>query len=158
MKGLKFGMPPLKANDIEVQTVFDMCYNKFKDLPINERLYSKECFKKKFSEYAYTYCQKFDNRNERNLTDEEVRGLSELKRDQSIVIVKANKGNCLVILQKDYYIRELENLLSDTSRFRLLPRDPTLKREKKLIRHLLKLKNDGVITDQFYHKTRPNGS
>ena len=158
MKGLKFGMPPLKANDIEVQTVFEMCYKNFKDLPIKKRLYSKECFKKKFSEYAYTYCQKFHSRKERNLTDEEVKGLPELKQDQNIVIVKVDKGNCVVILQKDYYIHELENLLSDTSRFCLLPKDPILKREQKLIHHLLKLKNDRVITDQFYNKTRPNGS
>jgi len=55
-------------------------------------------------------------------------------------------------------VRELENMLNDETKFKKLKKDPTIKREEKLIRHLLKLKRTGSITEQFYDKVRPNGS
>ena len=104
------------------------------------------------------YCQKYNKKNEQNLTDNELESLKELRMDRSIVILKADKGNCVVLLRRSDYNNDLEMMLQDESKFRLLKEDPTIKRENKLIQHLLKLKKDGDITEQFYKKVRPNGS
>jgi len=72
--------------------------------------------------------------------------------------MRADKGNCVVLLKKEEYTNNLENLLSDTTKFKKINVDPTVKKEEKLIRHLLKLKQQNVIDQQFYDKVRPNGS
>ena len=78
-----------------------MCYNGLKGLQINEERVTNERFKHKFAEHAYSYCQDYKQRRESNLTDEEMRGLGDLQHDRDIVILKADKGNCTVILRKD---------------------------------------------------------
>ena len=72
------------------------------------------------------------------------------KKDRSIVVCKGDKGNCVVLLKKEDFLSELEELLSDTRKFCLLKNDPTIKRENKLIHLLLKLKKEGTINDSLY--------
>ena len=157
-KGLRFAIPPSKTNKNDVFAEFESCIHSLKGLTINTAKYSNERFNNKFAEYAYAYCQNYDNKTERNLTKEEMNGLIDLKRDRSIVVCKGDKGNCVVLLRKSDYIVELENLLNDNTKFRLLDEDPTIKREEKLIRYLRKLKSEGSITNKLYDKLRPSGS
>ena len=49
-------------------------------------------------------------------------------------------------------------MLADKTKFKPLAEDPTIKREEKLIRCLLKLLNEKKITQEFYKDVRPNGS
>ena len=42
-----------------------------------------------------------------NLTKQELRALKELQEDQDLVIRKADKGNTLVVMDKDYYCNTL---------------------------------------------------
>ena len=42
-----------------------------------------------------------------NLTKQERRALSQLQEDQDLVIRKADKGNTLVLMDKDYYFNTL---------------------------------------------------
>ena len=158
MKGLKFGLPSMKANKNDVFTEFELCYQSLKHLDLNNNFYSHDRFKNKFAECAYSYCQYYDVRSERNLTEGEMKGLLDLNKDKSIVVCKADKGNSVVILQKADYVAEIERMLSDTTKFQLLAEDPTIKREEKLIRYLRKLKNQNVITSDLYDKLRPCGS
>ena len=158
MKGLRYGIPPVKINEFDIYTSFEMCYSGLKGLQIAESNITNERFKHKFAEHAYNYYQKYDHKKEKNFTDDEMHGLKELQRDKDIVILKADKGNCTVILRKTDYITELENMLQDRSKFKLLAEDPTIKRENKLIRHLLELKRKGAISEWFYDRVRPGGS
>ena len=42
-----------------------------------------------------------------NLTKQERRALTQLQEDQDLVIRKADKGNTLVLMDKDYYFNTL---------------------------------------------------
>ena len=42
-----------------------------------------------------------------NLTKQERRALKQLQEDQDVVIRKADKGNALVLMDKDYYLNTL---------------------------------------------------
>jgi len=119
--------------DFEVFTAFENCCRGLRALKINEETVSFERFKNKFSDHAYSYCQNYNFNNLKNLSDNELKGLKELKKDRSIIICKADKGNCVVLLKKAEYVNEIESLLSDTDKFRELDQDPTIKRENKLI-------------------------
>ena len=56
------------------------------------------------------------------------------------------------------YIKKMENILEDNSKFKLLQEDPTIKREAKLIRTINKLKKDRKISEVFAKNIRPVGS
>ena len=157
-KGLRYGLPPKNADETEVFAAFETCFSNLRELQINESQMTSERFKNKFAENAYSYCQNYSQKKERNLTDEELTGLNELKQDRSIVIMKADKGNAVVLLKKADYFDEMERMLQDTTKFRKLTVDPTIKREEKLTRYLRSLKSQGDITDAFYNKVRPCGS
>jgi len=75
MKGLKFGIPPKKANETDILTAFELSYRNLKDLPINESTYMKDRFKNKFADIAYSYSRKYTSKTENNLTPEEWKGL-----------------------------------------------------------------------------------
>ena len=48
-----------------------------------------------------------------NITREEQRALRELKKDDTRVILTADKGVCLVVLDKDEYIKKADELLKE---------------------------------------------
>ncbi|CAF2455742.1 unnamed protein product [Rotaria sp. Silwood2] len=52
----------------------------------------------------------------------------------------------------------METILNDTKTFTQLDSDPTIQKEEKLQRKLLKLKNSGFITETEYYFARPVGS
>ena len=64
-----------------------------------------------------------------------------LANNNDIVILRPDKGSWTVILNRDDYIKKLFDIISDTSKFKKLPADPTLVREGQLQRFLSKLKN-----------------
>ena len=94
-------------------------------------------------------------------TPEEFKILKNLKNDNSIFVMKPDKGNGVVILNRYDYYSKMEMILDETSKFKLLEQDPvqmTFKRENKVRRFLSKLKVDNVINDELYNKLAPTGS
>ena len=62
------------------------------------------------------------------------------ENDNSIVIMKPDKGNGVVIVNKDDYHKKMDEILADTSKFELLDDDAvklTIKRENQ-VKALLK--------------------
>ena len=53
----------------------------------------------------------------RNLSDEEFDALKNLSKNTSLVIQKSDKENSVVILDKDVYIKHMESLLNDKTKF-----------------------------------------
>ena len=50
---------------------------------------------------------------QQNLSKEELAALTNLSKNKDIIIQKSDKGNSAVIVDKDTYIKRMENLLSD---------------------------------------------
>ena len=64
----------------------------------------------------------------------------------------------MVVIDRNAYIQAVDQILSDTTKFKKLERDPTLSREGQLQRFLRKLKNDGYIDSEHYNNIYPTGS
>ena len=62
-----------------------------------------------------------------------------------IVITKPNKGNGVVILDRELSDNAIQKIISDTSKFEKLNEDPTLKREASIQRFLRKLKQKNFL-------------
>ena len=94
----------------------------------------------------------------RNINREEVHALAELKRDSSKVIIPADKGVALVLMDKPDYITKAQDLLNDKKTYKEISTDPTNKWKTKLISLLKKIKADGGIEEQLYKKMYPTGA
>ncbi|CAF4139229.1 unnamed protein product, partial [Rotaria sordida] len=90
-----------------------------------------------------------------NLSSEENKAISNLLNDKSIIIFKADKGNVIVILNKQNYINKENELLNGKNVFKKISSNLTEKREQLLINFLLKLKRNKIINEKEYKERRP---
>ena len=93
-----------------------------------------------------------------NINREEVHAPVELRRDSSKVILTADKGLALVIIDKTDYNAKAQELLNDKKTYKEISTDPTNKLKTKLISLLKKIKAEGGIEDQLYKKMYPTGA
>ena len=77
------------------------------------------------------------------------------------MIVKPDKGNGVVILDRNDYNKKMNDILQDSTKFQRLKDDPvklTLQRENQLKKLLATLKKSESITPETYDKLYPTGS
>ena len=92
------------------------------------------------------------------ITKQEVQALVELKKEQSRVILTADKGVAIVIMDKEEYTEKAKALLEDQGTYKALKSDPTNRMKTKLISLLKKIKSEGGINDTQYKKMYPTGA
>ena len=90
----------------------------------------------------------------RNITKAELIVLKNLKDDHERVIMKADKGNCFVVMDKMDYDTKMEALLGDRDTYRPVDKSPFAKIERELNNRLLDLKSQNKIDDLIYRKLR----
>ena len=78
------------------------------------------------------------------------KALTELKQDKSRVVLTADKGVAMVIMDQKDYINKAQTLLQDTSTYKVLPKDPTSHLKNKLINLLKDIKQTGGLSTQKY--------
>lgn len=76
------------------------------------------------------------NYNKDLLTKEQYAKVKQFNQIDNIVTRRADKSNVFVILDKSYYVREINNLLSDESKFQKITRDPTDGLKRELNKHI----------------------
>ena len=86
-----------------------------------------------------------------NISKEEARAIQELRRDKEKILLTANKGVSMVVMDKEEYIKKLEDLLKQNT-YRELATDPTNKYKKKLINLLKTIKAEGGINNITYKR------
>ena len=72
-----------------------------------------EFVKTKTKETALSSFRQYNKSPQQNLSKEELAALASLSKNKDIVIQKSDKGNSVVIVDKETYIKGMENLLSD---------------------------------------------
>ena len=93
--------------------------------------------------------------NKTNLTIQEHRELTELKQDTSRVVLTADKGVAMVIMDKQDYTNKAQPLLQDTNTYKVLNKDLTSRLKNKLIQTLKDIKQAGGLSDPKYRKLYP---
>ena len=92
-----------------------------------------------------------------NITRAEQKALSELKKYNNKVILTADKGTCLVVMDKEEYINKSQDLLNEDT-YRVIPEDSTNKQKNRLILIVKKIKNEGGISEEKYKYMYPTGA
>ena len=91
------------------------------------------------------------NKSPSNIIKEEFNALKELKKDQDRIILTADKGVALVVMNRADYITKSEELLN-TSTYKKIPEVPTKKQKARLINILKNIKSEGGLSDESYRK------
>lgn len=77
-----------------------------------------------------------------------------LKQHPEIIVASADKGNATVIVRKDEYITEMENMFADITKYKIITKDPTRvyeNRSNEIIQTLISLKyvEPGTISTKY---------
>ena len=94
----------------------------------------------------------------KNITKEEAQALAELRKDHSRVILTADKGVALVVMDRVDYNNKAQKLLEDRGTYREIKTEPTKKLKNKLVSLLKMIKAEGGISDQLCKKLYPTGA
>ena len=92
-----------------------------------------------------------------NISKGEARAMKELKKDQDRMVLTADKGVIMVVMDREDYEKKSEELLSQST-YRVLLSDPTTKWKNKLIAILKTIKSEGGINDNTYKGLDPTGA
>ena len=87
-----------------------------------------------------------------NVSKQEKRALAVLKKDDSIIITKADKGNCFVVMDRPDYDEKMQALLDDITTYETVKKNPFGRVERELNSRLLSLKKEGKLDDRTYNR------
>ena len=94
--------------------------------------------------------------NPPNITKEEMKAIRELKKDTSRMVLTADKGVSLVVMDTAEYKKKAELLQQPT--YQPILTDPTSKYKNKLISMLKSIKAEGGISEAVYKRLYPTGA
>ena len=159
---LNSAIPPKNVNYADYLLPFELL---FRDIDLCEvPNYDKEFIHSRLRDYAFTYFRDSSKINENNLSKEEHLALKHLIKNRDLVIQKPDKGNIVVILNKNDYISRMKVILNDSSKFQKLSIDQNkvlnhiVHMENRIINVLKKLKNKKIISENIYEDLYPVGS
>ena len=92
-----------------------------------------------------------------NLKKEEMVAMKQLKTDKNCMVLTADKGVALVVMDWVDYIKKAKEILEDSNTYRTIQTDPTSRLKNKLVNILRKVKADTGMQDNTYRKMYPTG-
>ena len=118
-KRLNFCLPPKQLKYANYLVHFELFYRDIRNLEIlsNEDL---DFVKTNTKETALSSFRQYNKNPQLNLSKEELAVLTHLSKNKGIVIQISDKGNSVVIVDKETYIKIMKNLLSDQRKFEKL--------------------------------------
>ena len=151
--GLNHSICPPKISKSDVFSCFELIHHtmlkNIKDSKMAGKLATD------LSHLAHSYVSTFHPSNKDTKTH---KILKELLRNKNIAVLKPDKGNGVVVLNKSDYNTGLRKIIDDPTKFKPLENDPTAQREAMLQRFLRKLKTNGHLDDVTYGNIYPTGS
>src|SRR5579859_3284631 len=142
-KGLNYAMPPRKLPMIDIATALEDASN-----VINQE--DREMFR--------AQCRKALEKSklpQSNITRSEAQALKQLKKDDSIKILPADKGNATVVMDSSEYDQKISDLIN-TDQYVKIKSDRTACVERNIKKELNKIKKD--IPEELFNRLNPNNS
>ena len=132
------GLPP-RINQEAIQAEFELCWQQLDELTTTDER-RKQC-KATLIDIEQRYVHAKIDITGFPLSKEELNSIKELKRNNNIVISRPDKGNGVVILNREDYVKKMNVILTD-SNFEALgdadTNDRTLQQERALQAFLLR--------------------
>jgi hypothetical protein len=159
--GLKFVIPPKKVDEIGLYSNIEL---------LLDGLHREKEFTEKIPEVG-TLCSRevinalgnFNiNKPSHNMLSLEQKALISLSKNKELVISKPDKGNGVVIMNRDDYVNKMLEVLNDTDKFNKLSNIDTYNEitglERKVRSVLKSLKKQKKLDPILYRRIYPSGS
>ena len=116
VRGLPFSLPPKKLNHADYLTNFELFYRSIWNLDVlsNSDL---DFVKTKIKDAALNSLHFYNGTVLQNLSDEELEALERLSKNKNLVVQKAHKDNSMVLVNRYVYVKHMENILKDNTKF-----------------------------------------
>ena len=133
-RGLNFAIPPKNLNYADYLLPFKLLFRDIDllDIPRTDR----DFIQGRLRDRAFTSYRNVGKNIDRNLSNEEHFALKNLVKNKDLIIQEADKGNTVVILNKNDYNLKTKKILSDTSTFQKLSID-----KNKVLNHIVNKEN-----------------
>ena len=118
-KGLNFGIPPKHVEYSSYMEEFEKLACELNGLNLSKA--DKDYVFTNIKTAALDSHKTYSSKKESNLSDEEFKALLELSRLNNLIFQKGDKGNNVVIVEKEVYLQRVTDLISDSSKFQKLP-------------------------------------
>ena len=159
---MNFAIPPKSLNYADYLLPFELLFRDIDllDIPRTDR----DFIQGRLRDCAFTSYRDVGKNIDRNLSKEEHFALKNLVQNKDLIIQEADKGNTVVILNKNDYNLKMKKILSDTSKFQKLSIDKNkvlnhiVNTENKITEVLKKLKEKQQISEKKYKDLHPVGS
>ena len=149
--GLRYGLAT-RPNQLEIMAVAENVWRQISRLDIFKQVrYKQDKIKNSLRSFTYNYID-LDSKEFR-LGRKKIDILNKLT--ERFAILKPDKGNGIVLLNRYDYVTSVKSVFSDSSKFKKLDSDPTLTRFHSLPDYLLQLHKRGEITDEQLDALRP---
>ena len=115
-KGLNFSIPCKKLDYADNLVQFELFFRDIRNLDTlsNEDL---DFVKAKTQDSALSSYRSYNNNVPQNLSKEEFTALQNLSKNKDLIIQKSDKGNSVVIVQRQDYLQKMNDILSDQKEF-----------------------------------------
>ena len=114
--GLWFLLTSKKLNYADCVTSFKLFYRSIQNLDVlsNGDL---DFVKSKIKDAALGSFWFYNTNVLQNLYNQELEALDKLSKNKNLVVQKADKGNSVVLVDRDVYVKHMENILKDNTKF-----------------------------------------
>ena len=157
VKGLSFSLPPKKLSYSDYLVNFELFYRSIDNLNIfsGDNL---DYTKTKIKDLALTSFRNY-NANIPHLSNEEFEALKDLSANCNLIIQKADKGNSVVLVEKDVYIRHIEKILDDATKFEKVRIKKgilnfSINHERRINDYFKSLEKSGSLSTDQYKKIK----
>ena len=164
-RGLDFSLPPPKLRKGNYLSNYELLYGSLVSKTFVGNSEDKLYFNKKLSDIAFTSLYNFNyfRHSMSNLSNEEYKALKALSRNKDIIVTRPDKGSGVVILDRSDYIKKVELILEDKSKFDLAKNQDIFKISRTIetrVRNFLrdKVYKKKLISEEVYKSLYPNGS
>ena len=157
--GLKHSFFPTSVNIKSVQVAFEDLFVQISPF-VNDRnrlLKLKACIFDCYNDYIGSYFH--DKRSDHYFSSkvhDTIKSIQAKLEKYNLVIVKADKGNTVVILNRETYVKKMMDILNDNSKFEEVEEEDTLDRLSKFQSFVYRHHKNGVFTDEEYKKLYPS--
>ena len=142
---------------------FELLFRDIKNTDLS--IPQSKAVKSKTLDTAFSSFDSFNNNKMRsNLSKEELKALHNLRKQKHLVIQKVDKGNTVVVTEKNAYINKMKEIVSDTTKFEQVNIEEDkqlnflLKKDEKVIDLIKRLENKAKISEKEYELIYSRGS
>ena len=154
-RGWDFCIETKLNNTIDLKTDIEQNIKKLESSCHHNSTFSSIC--NEIGQLSSRLIKQVTNKRIRNISDDEYQALMSLKKNRNIIICKADKGNCIVLLNKEDYIEKANEILNK-KQFMKTTKSLLEEKEKHLNQYILKLSKEKIIDKKLYWRLHSTSS